>query len=173
MANKRTRFLSLFLIFLGGILLLGGVVYWRYAGRLAHPQPAPLPEQLAGLPLARHTFGAAAVEEINHLHNLQFPLVSGAVGEYGDGKQAVVWASGTVNTFAAVRLTAAMTARINEGNSPFSLPVEVQVDGRKVYALDGLGQKHFYFRSGSLLIWLAADEEIAEQALSECLAFYR
>ncbi len=173
MTNKRTRFLSLFLILLGGALLVGGVFYWRYTGRIAHPQPAPLPEQIAGLSLARHAFGAAAVEEINQMHSLQFPLVSGAVGEYGDGKQVVVWASGAASVLSAVRMTAEMTARIKEGNSPFSLPVDLQIDGRQVFALDGLGQKHYYFRSGSLLIWLAADEDIAKQALHETLAFYR
>ncbi len=172
MTNKRTRFLSLFLIFLGGMLLVGGAVYWRYTGRIAHPQPAPLPEKVAGLPLARHAFGAAAVEEINRMHSLQFPLVSGAVGEYGEGKQAVIWASGAANTFAAMRMNAEMTARIKEGDSPFGLPVELTVEGRQVFALDGLGQKHYYFRSGSLLIWLAADEDIAKQALHEVLAFY-
>jgi hypothetical protein len=35
-----------------------------------------------------------------------------------------------------------------------------------------MGQKHFYFQSGDLLIWLAADQEIAEQAISQVLEFY-
>ncbi len=35
-----------------------------------------------------------------------------------------------------------------------------------------MGQRHFYFQSAAQVIWLAADPEMAEQALKEALAFY-
>ena len=72
----------------------------------------------------------------------------------------------------AARLTSDMELRIAEGTSPFS-PLGSRDNGdRLVYDLDGLGQKHFYFQSSKLLIWVAADHEIAENVLAELLIFY-
>jgi hypothetical protein len=66
----------------------------------------------------------------------------------------------------------AMKDKIAEGNSPFTPAGERPDGGRVIYELEGMGQKHFYFQSGDLLIWLAADQEIAEQAISQVLEFY-
>jgi len=35
-----------------------------------------------------------------------------------------------------------------------------------------MGQLHSYFRSSKLLVWMAANPELAEKALEEVLAFY-
>ena len=43
---------------------------------------------------------------------------------------------------------------------------------RTVYELVGMGQLHYYFRSGNLVIWLAANEQVAELALQDALDFY-
>ena len=40
------------------------------------------------------------------------------------------------------------------------------------YALDGMGQKHFYFQSKNLIIWLAAEPSIADEALKQILEDY-
>jgi hypothetical protein len=65
-----------------------------------------------------------------------------------------------------------MAARIAEGNSPFRPAGELQFGARRVYQADGLGQIHFYFQSGSQVIWMACDESLGERALSEVMAFY-
>ena len=41
-----------------------------------------------------------------------------------------------------------------------------------IFELDGLGQRHYYFRSGLLVIWIAVNNDLAEDALSELLMFY-
>lgn len=166
------KVLAVVLISLGTVIFLGGVLYGSYRARLAEPSPARLPEKLAGLPLRQHAFGRDAVEQINQLHGLDFPLVSGAVGAYGDGRQAVLWVSGALNRWAAERMLETMTRKIEAGGSPFTTPEEISVDGYPVYRLEGMGQLHFYYVSGDLLIWLAADRPLAEQALSEVLDFY-
>jgi len=166
------RNIPVILIGLGGLILLGILGYVFYNHILTNPNPAPLPEKITEFPLQRHLFGAQAVEEINHLHNLEFPLSSGAVGIYGDQSQITVLVSGTPLKSIAARLTSDMEMRIAEGNSPFT-PLGKRDDGdRLIYELDGLGQKHYYFQSGKLLIWFAADHDIAEDVLIETLAFY-
>jgi len=55
---------------------------------------------------------------------------------------------------------------------PFTPAGERQIDGRTIYLLEGMGQQHFYFQSGNLVVWMAVDPPLADQALTEILAFY-
>ncbi len=172
--NKQVslKTLSLFLIGLGVIIILGVFGFGYYNHLITNPKPAPLPEKISEFPLRRHIFGMQAVDEINQLHSLEFPLSSGAVGIYGNQGEITLWVSGAPTNSMAARLTSDMEMRIAEGNSPFT-PLGERDDGdRLIYELDGLGQKHFYFQSGKLLIWLAADFDIAEKVLDAALVFY-
>jgi hypothetical protein len=166
------RSLPFLLVGAGLLLLLGSLGYLAYSHFINNPGPAPLPESLAAFPLSAHRFGAQAVAEINQLHGLAFPLSAGAVGVYGEAGQATLWVSGAPTAWQAARLNVEMTARIAEGNSPFTPSGQRQEGGRTVYALDGHGQSHFYFQAGKLLVWLAVDPEHADQALAEALRFY-
>jgi hypothetical protein len=65
-----------------------------------------------------------------------------------------------------------MRDRIASAESPFT-PLAERSDGqRTVYELEGMGQHNYYFQSGDLVIWLAADQQYAEVALQQLLAFY-
>ena len=169
---KSKHIFALLLILLGVLILVGSLGYGFYSYRLTNPESAPLPQSLAGLPLNIHIYGKDAVNDINQLHGLAFPLSSGAVGIYGDQKQATLWISGTSSKSMAAKLTANMVMRIAEGNSPYT-PIGESTDrNRTIFALEGHEQKHFYFQSGNLVVWLAANTEIAENALTETLVFY-
>ena len=176
--NKRTnKTLALILIAMGALVLLGAMVYGYV--RLQEPaslvQP-DLPALVAGYSLTRALSGEQAILEINRLHGLEFPLVSGAVGVYGTNQQATLWISGSESAAGAQEMMVAMHDRIAqsimEGNAVF-LPEDEQVYGaRTVYVLSGMGQRHYYFRSGRLLVWLAIDPGIAGEALEQMLRFY-
>jgi hypothetical protein len=94
------------------------------------------------------------------------------VGVYGEGRQATLWISGVPGRWMGKRILIQMRDKIAEGNSPFTPLGERNAGGRLVYELDGLGQKHYYFQSVDLIIWLAANEEDADMALAESLEFY-
>lgn len=175
MTAVRIRFkrsLPIIFITIGLIITLISLGYGYYSYRLSNPRPALLPDTLAGLPLKHHSFGLQAVQEINQLHGLNFPLSPGAVGVYGDQGQATLWISGAATKSMATKLTTDMVHRIAEGNSPFIPTNEYPENGRMVYELDGHGQKHFYFQSNKLIVWLASDENISQTALSETLTYY-
>ncbi len=155
----------------GAILLLAVITYWLYAEILANPGAAAVPDSLAGLRLTQKTVGPEAVAEITRLHNKAFPLTSGAMAMYGDGS-VMLWVSGAPATSMAAEMVRAMTDKIAEGRSPFTPLGARQVNGRAVYELVGLGQRHYYFQAGALVVWLAASEEVAEKALGETLAHY-
>lgn len=167
----RRRLGPILLIALGALLVMGVVGWLTFLQLLANPGPVPVPDSVAGLPLARNIVGVEAVAEVTRLHGKAFPLTSGAMAIYGKGA-VTVWVSGAPADPMAAEMVRAMTDKIAEGRSPFT-PLDVrQFNGRAIYELAGMGQRHFYFRSGSLVIWLAVDEAIAEKALEEVTAFY-
>lgn len=159
------------LVIAGALLLLGSAGYLLYARALADPGGAAVPDSIAGAPLSQKTVGIEAVAEVTRLHGKEFPLTSGAMAMYGEGA-AALWVSGTAASPLAAEMVRAMTDKIAQGHSPFTPTGTRRLNGRDVYELDGLGQRHFYFQSGSLVIWLAADDSIAENAMGEVLQFY-
>lgn len=155
-----------------GLLLLIGAVGWSWvSARLANPGSVSVPDAIAGLPLSQKTVGVEAVGEVARLHGKSFLLTSGAMAMYGNG-EASLWVSGAPASPMAAEMVRAMADKIAEGRSPFTPTQAREMNGRTVYELVGMGQRHFYFQSGLLVIWLAADEAIAEKALGEVLTFY-
>lgn len=155
-----------------GVLLFLGALGWLYLDNLVNqPVALPLPEQIAGLSLTDRMTGARAAENFAKLHNQKFPLISRAVGFYGD-RQATIWAAGAPFEFMAAGMVNSMRDKISEGNSPFTPMDEFNIDGRTIYVLEGMGQTHFYFQSNNLIIWLAADPSIADEAIEQILEAY-
>ncbi len=159
-------------IALGVLVLAASLVYWRYAEALARPGQVAVPSSLAGERLSQQLTGVEAVDDISRLHAKQFPLVSGAKAVYGGGA-ATLWVSGAPAAPMAAEMVRVMTAKIAEGQSPFTpLPTRT-VRGTSVHELTGMGQRHFYFQAGALVLWLAVDETAAETALQDVLAYYQ
>jgi len=155
-----------------GLLLFLGAVGWLYLDNLVdHPGVLPLPERIAGLSITDRMTGVQAAENFVKLHNQEFLITSGVIGFYGN-QQAIIWAAGTPFEFMAASMVNSMRDRIAEGNSPFTPMNEYQIGGRTVYVLEGMGQDHFYFQSKNLIVWLAADPSIADEALEQTLEAY-
>jgi len=155
-----------------GLLLFFAAGAWIYFNNLiTHPTAVSLPDQVAGLRMTEYKIGAQAAADFINLHDKQFPIASGAIGIYGDN-QITVWAAGAPFNFIASRMVDAMQAKIAQGKSPFT-PIEQFNRGKRtIYVLEGMGQKHYYFQSKKLVIWLAADPALAEAAIQQILEAY-
>lgn len=163
---------AVLIIFAGALLVTGGLAYVLSNPATTDTDTLALRKSLAGLSLASTEVGPEAIAEITRLHGKEFPLTSGAMGMYGVDAQATVWVASLSSETAAQQLVTAMRDKIAEGRSPFT-PVTARPLGRRtIYELDGMGQKHFYFQSSDRVIWLAADPDIAAQALPTTLEFY-
>lgn len=168
-----TRRLPPLLALAGLLFLIGGFAYSAFQRAVASPGPAPLPATLADLPLLHDEAGSAAAEDIARLHRQTFPLSGAAVGIYGGSTgQATLWVSRSPLSAMAAQMERAMEEAIAAGNSPFSPEKAWQLRGYRIRTLSGMGQKHYYFRSGNLVLWLAADQALAEAALTDVVAFY-
>jgi hypothetical protein len=130
-----------------------------------------LPKQLAGFSITDSQQGLDAIALITDLHGQKFPVDFGAVGIYGD-RDIIVWIAGAASESIAVEMTNAMQRKIAKGNSPFTPTDEIDLRNRKVYALEGMGQRHYYFQSQNLVIWLAANPAFADKALQQILEVY-
>jgi hypothetical protein len=165
------RFIPLVLIMLGILLSLGALSQLYWSNRTASLASVKLPDQLAGLPITDSQSGAKAISEIADLHGKEFPVDFGAVGVYGN-RDITLWIAGAPSEQVAFEMTNAMQEKIAEGNSPFTPVSEINDRNRKVYALEGMGQKHYYFQAENLVIWLAVDPAFADDALRQILEVY-
>lgn len=162
-----------FIVMILGVLLIligAGALYLNQV--ISNPQAVELPDQIAGYEMVVKSEGLRALAEFSQLHRQNFPLSGGSVGTYGLQQNAKLWVAETPFVIMAQRMTDAMRDKIALGNSPFTPSGEIEIGEKTVYQLEGLGQKHFYFQSGNLIIWLAANAEYTEQAIQDTLEFY-
>lgn len=172
LSNPMRKLLPFIVIGFGAVMLLlgGGTLLFNQAVR--SPGVAPLPSQVANQRMTIKNEGWQAIDEFSRLHQQEFPLTAGAVGVYGLKLEAKLWVGEALFKFMANQMVTEMRDKIAEGNSPFTPTEERQQAGRTIYVLDGMGQKHFYFHTGKLIVWLAANEDLAERALQDTLEFY-
>jgi hypothetical protein len=157
------------MIFIGTILVVGSLFFWKNPKQ--QDTSVRIPKSLTGKALSQVNYGPEAVKEITQLHNKDLGAVSGAMGMYGND-QLTVWVAGFSSEPTAAQMVNAMREKITPGKFPFSPTGSLQVGGRTIYKLDGMGQKHYYFQSNKFVIWLAANENLAEAALEEILIYY-
>jgi hypothetical protein len=160
-----------FLILAGTIVALTAFGWLYYEQKIANPAPVSIPDTLAGLHMTDQMTGRQASFDFSQLHGKQFPLTSGAVGVYGN-HQATLWAAGTLLKAMAAEMVTDMRDKIAVGRSPFTPTGEFSNNGRTIYSLEGMGQKHYYFQSGNLVIWLAVEPDHAEPALKQLKEYY-
>lgn len=163
---------AILMVGLGILVVLVAAILAMYQHRINQITSAALPDEVAGLTLRRSVFGQQALNELSWMHGQEFQLNQGAVGIYGSGDETTLYVAGTPIGFMAGRMITAMRDKIARGESPFT-PLGEKNDGsRTVYKLEGIGQQHYYFRSGNLVIWVSVDNAQAEVVLGEVLDFY-
>lgn len=165
------RIFPLVLTTLGLLLSVVALGQLYLSNRTSSTDIINLPKQLAGLGLTQTRTGSEAIVEFADLHGKEFPVVSGAIGIYGNS-QITLWVAGAQSESTAIEMTSAMQSKIAQGNSPFTLVNEIKDGNRKIYALEGMGQKHYYFQSNNLVVWLAVDPNLADEALQQILEVY-
>ena len=169
----KNRVTPIVLIALGSMIILSALGILLYPKLTRAPKKELLPQTLGGLPLTQAVYGPEAVAGVIQLHGVDFVLEDAAIGQYGNQGEITLWVSIEPDAATAAELNDLMTEKINIGRSPFTLPVIEQIKGTPVYVLEGLGQQHYYWQAGELILWLAADFSIAHDVLGRCLDYYQ
>ena len=165
------RFFPIGLIGLGFLLSLGALS-WPYLSKaIDGSASSPVPDQIVGLQKTSYISGAEAIAEFENLHGKQFPISSGSIGIYGN-QQATLWVAGASSDSVALNMVETMEKKIAQGNTPFKPLEQTQLETRTIYSLEGMGQKHYYFQSKNLVIWLAANPSVADAAIQQILEVY-
>jgi hypothetical protein len=165
------RLFPLGLITLGILLGFGALSQLYLNSRVNSPAAIDLPIQIAGLAITDSKASAEAIAEFTDLHGKKFPIISGAIGIYGN-REITLWVAGSPSESIALQMTNTMQVKIAGGNSPFTPINEINDRNLKVYILEGMGQKHYYFQSENLVIWLAVDPAFSDEALQQILEVY-
>ena len=141
-------------------------------------RPPDVPPSLAGLPLTHTTQGAEAIAEIGRLHGKRILLRDAWVGHYErDGAVAMLYVSRSLLGPVARWQFSGMVDGIGRGaantEGRFTYLKARNEAGITLYSALGLGQVHYFYRSGAAIVWLAADAEIARGALAETVRLIR
>ena len=141
-------------------------------------RPPDVPPSLAGLPLTHTTQGAEAIAEIGRLHGKGILLRDASVGHYErDGAIAMLYVSrsllGPVARWQFSRMVDGIGRGAANTEGRFTYLKERNEAGITLYSALGLGQVHYFYRSGAAIVWLAADAEIARGALAETVRLIR
>jgi len=156
----------------GLVLVITGGVLSYFDADLRRPTDAGLPPRLAGLALASWSIGPQAAAEIGRMHASDLALDSAAIGRYGDAGQVVLWISQLPDSAAASNMTEAMRTRIDSVDSPFTQVALRPRQAGPITELEGMGQRHYFYDSGSTVVWLGAEPALAEQALVNLQEMY-
>ena len=137
-----------FLIFIVAAVALGlwGVVQQR-------PQSGVLKE-VAGYKLLRSVEGPQALQMISGLHQGTLQISSAWIAYY-EG-EATVWVGNAATPYDAQQQLQAMLEAISRGNTPFAMPQQTQMAGRLVFATTDRQSNHYFFQSGTRVVWVAA-----------------
>ena len=80
--------------------------------------------------------------------------------------------AGTSSNSVAADLVRAMQAKIAAENYLFTPLEQIDQENRTIHVLEGMGQKHYYFQSKNLVIWLASDPTVADAAIQQILEVF-
>lgn len=140
--------------------------------------PPSVPPSLGGLPLTHTLQGDDALKEINRLHGKRIRSLDGFVAHYErDGKVTMLYVSraylGPIARWQFSRMIEGIRSGASNAEGQFTHLRAREQDGVTFYLALGLGQVHYFYRSGATLVWLAADPEVARQALGDTLRLIR
>jgi hypothetical protein len=125
-----------------------------------------IPTQIGTLTLKNSLLGKDTLSEFESMHGSSFDLKTGYRADYGDGTaKATLWVGQAQSADAAKTLAKEMADKIGSGNGMFSNLQTLDITGRTIYEVEGLGQLHFFYAANDKIVWLASDPNHAPDAL--------
>jgi len=127
------------------------------------------PQSLAGNQLAGPVVtGPDALQMINKLHGTNISIVEGYIAQYQGKNQITIWVSQSASTADAQALFEIMDKKM-PASQMFTNREELQVEGKKVVKVLGMGQEHYYWVRDTQVYWIAIGGSDTLPVLQEAL----
>ena len=167
MARRRRRLLCAIVFVALLVLALGACT--------SPPEP---PLAVGGLPRTHLLDGQAARATIDRLHGRTIMTRDAFVAHYeDDGAVAMLYVSRALWWPLARWQFSKMVQGIGRGRASaegrFTYLRAREQDGLTFYSALGLGQVHYFYRSGATIVWIAADPAVARRVLADTLRAIR
>jgi len=137
------------------------------------------PEQLGGMRLEQSVSGPQAIDMISQLHGTGISIRQGYITSYAGAQgKIMIWVSESDTSEEAGQLFDIMDRKIIEANTsegtaaggpPFTDRRTMTQNGIDVVAVKGMGMENYYYRTGSLVYWIAVEGPEPEQILEEAV----
>ncbi len=125
-----------------------------------------VPTKLGALALTQTKMGRDALTEFTQMHGKGFDLIGGYVAQYaGAGSAATLWVAQAKDASVAKEMTEQMAVRIGAGNAVFQNLQSLNISGRSIYQVEGMGQAHFFYAMNDKIVWVAVDAAQAFEVL--------
>ena len=121
------------------------------------------PRELAGYKLVSSVSGEEAVARISKMHMFSEEvgkIVDGVIAIYaGEGGVAHLWISVAPSASEAERLTKLMMVEMSKGDTPYTPPKLITLNGISVYYGTGSNMYYYFFYKGRLVVWVSITGE--------------
>lgn len=127
-----------------------------------------LPVEVSGFSLNKKLTGSEAEAFVNRLHYGTVAADENEIGFYSSEKgSAIIYISYYYSDDEADQILLQMVEKIENVPSPFEGGDSFELSDHIIYRYSGLGQSHFVFSSGNVLLWISADVMWAELFLND------
>jgi hypothetical protein len=131
-----------------------------------------LPQKLGGLNLAKVIQNKKAAVIINKMHGKKLDDCKNYIAIYGkDHSNNILYVSVYENSEKAEKNIKNMAMKMANGSSVFSPLAHTKIGDFVYFETEGMGLKHYFYRTDNILIWWQVESDKAEVTLHDLLSF--
>jgi hypothetical protein len=131
-----------------------------------------LPQKLDGLNLTRVIHNKKAAVIINKMHGKRLDDCKNYIAIYGyDHSKNILYVSVYENAEKAEKNLKNMALKMAKGSSVFSPLTHTKIGDYIYFETEGMGLKHYFYRTGNTLIWWQVEPDKAKTTLHDLLRF--
>jgi len=126
------------------------------------------PEKISNFERISITRGSEAIKSVKMLHKgSEMQLKDAVVAKYsgGSGKEMIIWASESSSVKEADKLISRMNKKVPSSNMYRNF-TSLKINGCKIYSVNGMGMKNYYFVKDKWNYWIAVRADNSELILS-------
>ena len=137
-------------------------------GERTAPAVPQLPATLGSFELKDTVVGVEAKKYLYRMHGALTGSQNCIIGYYSPDKKNALYISAFTDDKLATRALEKMLAKIDHSNVGFTPVTLDKKEDLILYRTRGMGLNHFFYRQGTLILWLQVEPEKSEETLT-CL----